>query len=592
MTNLVIALQQAIYVAFLALCLVALREWLRYRDRSRGIIALALGLLAAVVVASDADSLTGARYPVLNMLVYALFPWSGYALLLFRDSFIPLSRRARLISGAVVAAVSLAGLWFGALTDANGQRVTPGLYYTVWLLVWTACVVEPIVRFWLESRGRAAVQRTRLRALSFGYGLVVLILAFGYVTQAESRNPTVLLVVQLASLLVVPLLYASFAPPNWLRVLWRQREEEEFGRGMQDLLLFTEDAEGLAARALDWAARLVGAEAAAIGAGGARLLAFQGTDRPRAQALVEAGAGVDGELRSDGGSAIAIPLPLNAGPGTLVAVAGPFTPLFGADEVARLRQYAVALTTALDRVALVQEIQETAEDLARSNRALEEFVYVASHDLQEPLRTVTGYVQLLQRRYQGKLDPDADEFIGFAVEGASRMQALINDLLTYSRVGSKDARLVETDFGDVVDEVLAGLQAAVEESGAEVSHGRLPKLVADRRQMVQLFQNLIGNAIKFHSDDPPRVEIHAGRDGEAWRFAVRDNGIGIPPEHHDRIFNLFQRLHARDEYPGTGIGLALCRRIVERHGGRIWVESEPRKGSTFYFTIGKLEVSE
>jgi signal transduction histidine kinase len=233
----------------------------------------------------------------------------------------------------------------------------------------------------------------------------------------------------------------------------------------------------------------------------------------------------------------------------------------------------------------LDELQRANAELARSNAYLEEFAYAASHDLQEPLRQVTQFSQLLLRRYQGRLDTDADDFIGFAVDGARRMQALINGLLAYSRVSTRGRPPVETDSARAFEQAVANLQTAVQESGARVRAGRLPVVRADASQLVQLFQNLIGNALKFRGDQPPRIVVRARRRGGVWRFAVTDNGIGIDPNYHERIFVLFQRLHTRAEFPGTGIGLALCKKIVERHGGRIWVESEPGRGSTFCFTL-------
>ncbi len=232
-----------------------------------------------------------------------------------------------------------------------------------------------------------------------------------------------------------------------------------------------------------------------------------------------------------------------------------------------------------------EQIVRQAKELARSNAELERFAYVASHDLQEPLRMVASYTQLLAKRYKGKLDKEADEFIGFAVDGASRMQSLITDLLAYSRVGSKGKEFQPTDVNAVVDEALSGLRLAIEESDAEITRDSLPTVMADQAQLAQLLLNLVGNAIKFHGEARPKVHVSARREGDEWVFSVRDNGMGIDPKYFDRLFVLFQRLHSRKEYPGTGIGLALCKRIVERHGGRIWVQSEPSKGSTFYFTI-------
>jgi PAS domain S-box-containing protein len=232
-----------------------------------------------------------------------------------------------------------------------------------------------------------------------------------------------------------------------------------------------------------------------------------------------------------------------------------------------------------------EKLKQTLADLKRSNTDLEQFAYVVSHDLQEPLRMVTSYVQLLSRRYEGKLDADANDFIGFAVDGASRMQTLIHDLLTYSRVGTRGKPLTPTDCEDILEQVLANLKLTIEDNCAVVTHAALPIINVDASQLNQLLQNLIGNAIKFHGDAPPHIHVSAEQKDGEWEFSVADNGIGIAPKFFDRIFVIFQRLHGRDEYSGTGIGLSVCKKIVERHGGRMWVESEPGQGATFYFTI-------
>jgi len=237
------------------------------------------------------------------------------------------------------------------------------------------------------------------------------------------------------------------------------------------------------------------------------------------------------------------------------------------------------------RKSMEKELFIRTQELERSNSELEQFAYVASHDLQEPLRMVASFVQLLARRYKGKLDSDADEFINYAVDGARRMQMLINDILDYSRVGTRGKEFKPTDCEDILDKVLTSLRQAIEESGAVITHDTLPVIKADYSQINMLFQNLINNAIKFCGDKSPKIHIGVKQKEKEWQFNVSDNGIGIAPEFFERIFIIFQRLHTRDEYPGTGIGLAICKKIVERHGGRIWLESKPEKGSTFHFTI-------
>jgi signal transduction histidine kinase len=231
-----------------------------------------------------------------------------------------------------------------------------------------------------------------------------------------------------------------------------------------------------------------------------------------------------------------------------------------------------------------EDLAKKVDELARSNADLEQFAYVASHDLQEPLRMVTAYTQLLAERYRGKLDDNADKFIGYAIEGAQRMQVLIQDLLAFSRVGRKEA-CESVECNAVLKEVLQTLTSAIQESGAVVTPGELPTVWADRTQIAQVFQNLIGNAIKFRGKEPPVVSVRAEKLDQQWQFSVSDNGIGIAPEYSENVFVVFQRLHARTDYPGNGIGLAICKKIVERYGGKIWVESLPGCGSSFKFTI-------
>ena len=233
-----------------------------------------------------------------------------------------------------------------------------------------------------------------------------------------------------------------------------------------------------------------------------------------------------------------------------------------------------------------EKLARQAKELARSNADLQQFAYVASHDLQEPLRMVASYTQLLAQRYKGRLDSDADEFIAYAVDGAHRMQRLIGDLLAYCRVGTVGMELRETSSGAALEQALLNLQDAIEKSGGVVTHDALPTVIADGAQLVQLFQNVVANAIKYRSAELPRVHVSAKKNGgHEWIFSLQDNGLGIDPKYFEKIFVMFQRLHDREESSGTGIGLTVCKKIAERHGGRMWVESEPGKGSTFYFAL-------
>jgi len=244
------------------------------------------------------------------------------------------------------------------------------------------------------------------------------------------------------------------------------------------------------------------------------------------------------------------------------------------------------LGDSLDQVRRTKEdLEQKSLELARSNEDLREFAYAVSHDLQEPLRAVSGFVKLLAKRYKGRLDTDADEFIEYSVDGVKRMQLMIKDLLEYSQVGTKGEGFRPADISIVIEQAVSNLKAAIEESGAEVTWAAMPTVMADTPQLIRLFQNLIGNAIKFRGKEAPRVHVSAEREGDEWVFSIQDNGIGIDPDQAEKIFVIFRRLHTREEYPGTGIGLAMCKKIVERHGGEIRVESEPGKGSTFRFTM-------
>ena len=265
-------------------------------------------------------------------------------------------------------------------------------------------------------------------------------------------------------------------------------------------------------------------------------------------------------------------------------------PIFDNDgNIIQMLEYSLDIT---NRKKAEEELNNTLKDLKRSNAELEQFAYVASHDLQEPLRMVASFTQLLQNRYQDKLDDDANDFINYAVGGATRMHNLISDLLIFSRVGTRGKPFKITDMNTVLEAVIAIFGQVIKETNTTLTNTPLPVIMADESQMIQLFQNLISNALKFHGEEDPYIHVSGEVKEKEWVFSVRDNGIGIDSNNYDRIFIIFQRLHKKDEYGGTGIGLAVCKKIIQRHHGKIWVESELGKGSTFYFSIPKLEVIE
>jgi signal transduction histidine kinase len=584
MTTAVTLLQQAIYAAFVLLSLITVSDWMRHRDRIRATIALAMGALALVVLANDADSLTGSRFAIFNILVLVLFPWSGYALLLLRDRFVPLSTRTKALATVVVSLVSIAGLYLGAMTDQNGQRlpltdVRFAVYRAAWLLLWVGCVGEPIVRFWLESRGRGAVQRARLRALSLGYGLVVLILGFSYATQAVASNPEVQLVIQLVSLLVVPSLYASLAPPRWLRRIWREPEEERFRAAINDLLLFAPGRRTLAERGIDWAARLVGAESGLVVDGNGELLAAHGIDEERAANFAAAVVPetTEGETQ---GSTISVPLHLDNGAGRLIVIAGTYTPFFGTDEVARLHQYGAAMAAALDRVRVAERIAALEEVKSR-------FLRLASHELRGPLALVRGYVSMID---DGSLQgEDLQRVVPLLLAKLGQMTGMLNEMLETSRLEDErlELKTEKFDLRDAISDVVDMIQPITDGHllQATVPNQEIP-VVADRAKIETILSNLVDNAVKYSpGGGEVRLEL-ATRDGFAM-LTVSDQGIGIAKEDMSILFTRFGRI-ANDStipIPGTGLGLYLSRELARLQAGEVTAESEPGQGSKFTLSL-------
>jgi PAS domain S-box-containing protein len=358
------------------------------------------------------------------------------------------------------------------------------------------------------------------------------------------------------------------------------RDQEEKYRllidGVQDYAIFTLDSHGMVASWNAGAERIKGYKAdEIIGQNFSRFYLQNDIDqgKPEAELLIAAASGRSEiehwRVRKDGSQFWA----------SVVITAAH-------DSSGRLLGFSEISQDISLRKKSEQHLMKTVGELKRSNDELQQFAYVASHDLQEPLRMVASYTQLLAKRYKGRLDPEADEFIAYAVDGSNRMQGLIQDLLAYSRAGTNGRALREVSSEKALKDALLNLRVTIQESGALVTHDWLPAITSDDTQLVQVFQNLVGNAIKYRSVEVPQVHVSATKNGgKEWIFSVRDNGLGIDPQYFERIFVLFQRLHGREEFKGTGIGLTICKKIVERLGGKIWVESPPEEGSIFYFSL-------
>jgi signal transduction histidine kinase len=502
-----------------------------------------------------------------------------------------------------------------AITIWRGAPEAVSIFAVVLLLgVWMATVGEPVIRLWLVSRGRPAVQRARLRALSLGYGgiiLILVVLLVGIGARPLLQNQLYQLGTEVLSLAVIPLLYVSFAPPRLLRRIWRQAEEEAFGSAIQDLLLFSPDREALAGRSLEWAVRLVGGDGGWIVDVGGEVLATAGVEQHDLEVLKsQLTTGATGVVSLPGpGDRVAIAVPLATerwGSGGLGVVSGPFTPLFGSDEVSRLEQYSASFLLALERVRLVESLStsekrvlELNRDLERrvaertaqleaSNQELEAFSYTVSHDLRAPLRAVDGFARILLEEYGPQLDPEGQRYLTQVSGNAEDMGKLIDGLLSFSRLSRQpmESELVEPKVvaQRAVDQVTADLA----DRQVEFEIHDLPAVRSDPILLGQVYANLIGNAVKFTRPvAAARVEVGCTSNGSGGPpvYFVRDNGIGFDMRYADKLFGVFQRLHRSDEYEGTGAGLAIAQRIVHRHGGKIWAESEPGKGASFYFTL-------
>ena len=598
-------------LAFVTIAALTIRDWFAARERGRMYLALAVGSLAAVSLLGQVAKVLGTGFAAVSGYVtIVIFLGSGLALLLFRDSVIPLSRRTR---WAVIGVVGLTAVFEIAVQAAYGTSAPKPLEFAAlaaFVVVWSGCVGEPSIRLWLSARGRTAVQRARMRALSFGYLGIIAILLVAVGVQSAASQPGVQIGVALATLAIIPPLYAGFAPPAWLRRIWRQGEETKFQQATHDIVMFSPDQATLASRALDWAVRLSGAESGYFLADATTILATHRMPEPDAKAVqaTVASAGARHVVPLGGTpprTALIAAVPRTAA--SMVLVGGPFTPLFGSDEEAWLRQYATLVSTGLERERLVEAVKQANAELegkvrevnARThqleiaNRELEAFSYTISHDLRAPLRAINGFTSILFEEYAESLPQEATGYLKRVKDNGDYMGQLVDDLLAFSRLGRQALSSQKVNTRAVVDRALAVLAPSIDKRTDELIIGTLPACEADPNLLEQVFVNLISNAFKYSKNKvAARIEIGAltsppsgqGR-GEGPVFFVRDNGAGFDMQYADKLFGVFQRLHKSQDYEGTGVGLAIVHRIVERHGGRIWADAKVDQGATFYFTL-------
>jgi signal transduction histidine kinase/CheY-like chemotaxis protein len=592
MKELVPYLQDAVAVAFVLLGIATAFGWLRRRDRSLGFLALAIILLAAVSGVGRLQAHLPFTIPLLGPISLLGFAGSGYALLLYRNTLIPLPRRWHAVAVASLASASVLLLAVQALS-ANKTLLT-GIAI-VWILIWCLCVGEPIVRFWLAARSLPAVQAWRLRSLSLGFGGLVAVLLFAISIGLLVRQPAVQVAFEVVVLAIVPLLYASFAPPSWLRRQWRTEEEDGLRAFMEDLLL-SEDRDALAKRGLEWATRLVG---------GAGAVLFDASDTPSTSSglapeeIAELAGrmpvldrGVS-QVTLSGTERNAITLPVRglSDSWTLVVLAGPFSPAFGDDEITRTQQLMSSFVTALDRRHLIVQLEESNAALKEANRHKSVFLANMSHELRTPLNAIIGFSELLTDSRDGQFDEATrTRFLGQILSSGRHLLGLINDILDLSKVeaGQMELRLQLVSVAEVVDQVVKTVEPLIAKKDIRMQSTSdvAGEVLADAGKLKQMLLNLVSNAIKF-TPEGGSVTIGARRAKNFLEISVADTGIGIAESDQKQIFKEFHQIdHGPGrKHEGTGLGLALTKRFALLHGGDVRVTSSVDRGSVFTLSL-------
>jgi signal transduction histidine kinase len=565
----------ATQLAFILLALGTLADWIRNRDRQRAFLVLALVALTGLVVINPLAQVAGLPAGVATDIALVDFLLSGYFLLLFRDSLIPLGAAPRLIITIALAAVAVAAMVAG-LPSNPGETRSPFQVAALAAVVvaWILCVAEPIFRLGVASIGRPAVEGARLRALSLGYAGLVGVIIVAFLGGSGVQNPNVGLALDVVVLVIVPLLYASFSPPVWLRRLWSQPEDEEIRRALHDLLLYSPDRMVLAHRALDWAVRLVGGASAFIVDSDGSILASRGITPEEANHI----ASSPDEARST----IVVPLDLQQGKGSMTIVSGPFTPVFGEWEINRLRSYAVSIIAGLDRVLLTERIAEL-------EKAKSDFLNLASHELRGPMTIIKGYLTMLAAGTLGDMPPKAVSVMPLLIAKSDEITSLVEQMIEASRLeeGRLALRKERADIVDLTSDAIANIQPTIADRELKFdrpSRSVFAEVDPDRYHIV--IRNLISNAVKY-SPAGSDILVRMVTNHRVAKVEVVDWGIGIKPEDQLKLFTRFGRVENPETMhtPGTGLGLWLSREIARMHDGDLTLESEAGKGSTFTLEI-------
>jgi signal transduction histidine kinase len=583
MTELLLVLQLAIALSFGALAVRSAVSWIRETDRRHGYLALALGSLALLILIAPLLGGGGPEPHALTDIALILFLFSGYALVMFRDSFLPLTRRGR---WAIVGGLTLvAAFGIAVQLPADPQRPHSALQsiaLAAVLVAWVLCILEPTVRFWLAAKERRAVEAAQLRALSAGCAGILLVVIIG--TLSGGLGAAWTLLADLIALAVVPMLYVSFAPPAWLRRVWRQPEEDEFRSALHDLLVHSPDSETMARRALGWAQRLVGGESAFVIDSDHSILATQGVSTEQATEIAEGhdflSADAQGHQPWRKEHMLVVPLDLQRGRGAIVIISGRLTPVFGDDELSRLVQYAGSVTAGLDRVSLNSRIHAL-------EKAKSDFLNIASHELRGPMTIIKGYLTMLDSGALGELSPKAASVLPLLVSKSDEITWMLEQMVETSRLeeGRLELNRKRGDVVEITDQAIEGVKLLLRGHDLRLDEPAEPleaDIDADRFQMV--VRNLLSNAAKYSPSGTDIVVRIARSDGMAT-VSVIDQGVGISLEDQAGLFTRFGRVKTTQHVQGTGLGLWLSREIARMHDGDLTVQSVAGRGSTFILAV-------